>query len=165
VKELSINELNKISDNWIKGKKLYTDTYHQQLRRWASKEIFKVDINIIINNLFYYDKIKSNINEHYLTTYNSLKKDGWDKELPAIIDIGVGGEIYIIDGNHRISMINNNKNKIKLYRLLHCKFPINNNKEIYCRLGYFKTRFETNAQSKIRPNWTNERLPKWKRNE
>ena len=154
--ELSINKLKKISDNWIKGKKLYTE-----------KEIFKIDINIIIDNLFYYDKIKSNISEHYLTTYNSLKKDGWDKELQAVIDIGGGGEIYIVDGNHRISMLYNNSNRIKLYRLLHCKFPINN-KNIYCRLRYFKTLFErgfTTAQSKIRPSWTNERLPKWKRDE
>ena len=154
--ELSINELKKISDNWIKGKKLYTE-----------KEIFKIDINIIIDNLFYYDKIKSNISEHYLTTYNSLKKDGWDKEHQAVIDIGGSGEIYIVDGNHRISMLYNNSNRIKLYRLLHCKFPINN-KYIYCRLSYFKTLFErgsTTAQSKIRPSWTNERLPKWKRDE
>ena len=120
MKELSIKRLKDISDNWIKGKTLYSE-----------EDIFKVDINLIINNLFFYNKIKSKISKHYLNTYNSLKKDGWNKDYPAIINIGAGGEIYVTDGNHRISIIKYFNKRMKLYRLLHCKFPINNNKEIY----------------------------------
>ena len=154
MKELSIKRLKDISDNWIKGKTLYSE-----------EDIFKVDINLIINNLFFYNKIKSKISKHYLNTYNSLKKDGWNKKHPMIIGIGTEEEIYVTDGNHRISIIKYYNKRIKLYRLLHCKFPIDNNKQIYCKLKYIKNKFGTEAQFKIRPNWTNERLPQWKLNE
>ena len=82
--ELSINKLKKISDNWIKGKKLYTE-----------KEIFKIDINIIFNNLFYYNKIETDISEHYLTTYNSLKKMDGIKNFKLLL-ILVVVEKYIL---------------------------------------------------------------------
>ena len=98
--------------------------------------------------------------------FDDLKLNGWTKEKPLCIGIGDKGEIFVHTGNHRLAMINANIDRIKKYRLLHFRFPINNLKKIYCKLKYIK--FPDNHKSyRVLTDGTNfypnGLIPKWNR--
>ena len=160
--KLTIDELNKISKAWIKDhRKLYSADY-----------IFKISTDVILENMFFEPQNISYENVVKKEIFNQLKTNGWTKynslrPRSGYVTIGVGdkGEIYVLDGNHRCGMINANINRIKRYRLLHFKFPINK-WEIPCKIQYME--FSDNHKPyRFLPNGTrffpNGLIPKWNR--
>ena len=154
--KINIDILNQISKTWIEDhKKLYSE-----------QDIFKISTDIVLENMLiepekidYEDIVNKEV-------FDDLKLNGWTKEKPLCIGIGDKGEIFVHTGNHRLAMINANIDRIKKYRLLHFRFPINNLKKIYCKLKYIK--FPDNHKSyRVLTDGTNfypnGLIPKWSR--